>query len=124
VCRQPAAASPAPDGVLLAQIRRALLRLGLGAGERGLDLLEGKLQLVLRQPLRARPELHALQLAQQVLQPLVPRRQRVPFGHNAVALRQRGQQHRPQHNGIIGHVRRWIATLAHRRRDYAAAVGV
>ena len=59
MCRQPAAAGPAPGGLLPAQLRRALLGLGLVAGERGLGLLEGELQLLLGQPLRARPELHA-----------------------------------------------------------------
>ena len=65
---------------------RALLGLRLGGGERGLDLLEGEPQLVLGQPLRARPELHALQLPQQVLQPLDPLHQRVALGAQAVAL--------------------------------------
>ena len=83
---QPAAPSPAPGGVLLALLGGALLGLGLVAGERGLDLLEGEPQLALRQPLRTWAELHALQLAQQVPQPLGPLRQRVPLGRDAVAL--------------------------------------
>ena len=100
--RQPAAARPAPGGAPLAQFGRALLRLSLGVGDRGLDLLEGELQLVLGQLLRAPAELHALQLAQQVLQPLVPRRQGVALGYRVVPLCPCRQQQRAQRRGIIG----------------------
>ena len=86
VRRQPAARGPAARGVLLALLGGALLGLGLGGGERGFGLLEGEPQLVLGQSLRARPELHALQLLQQVLQPLDPRHQCVALGAQAVAL--------------------------------------
>ena len=82
----PAAGRAQPGAVLLALLGGALLGLGPVAGERGFDLLEGEPQLVLGQPLRARAELHALQLLQQVLQPLGPLRQRVPLGRDAVAL--------------------------------------
>jgi hypothetical protein len=84
------ARGPAAGGVLLALLGGALLcrRLGLrlGGGERGLDLLEGEPQLVFGQPLGARPELHAPELLQQVLQKLDPLHQRVALGAQAVAL--------------------------------------
>ncbi len=109
VRRQAAAARPAASRVLLAQVGRALLRLGLGVGDRGLDLREGELQLIRGQLLRASAELHALQLAQQVPQPLVPRRQRVALGRDAVTfcrdtvpLRPGHQQQRAQRRRIIG----------------------
>jgi hypothetical protein len=131
-------AQPGAGGVLFALLGGALLGLGLGVGERGLDLLEGELQLLVGQPLRARPELHALQLAQQVLQSLDPLRQRVPLGDDTVALgcqgipRNRssitlapgGQEQCPQHRGILWKSLRRFAAATHRPRVYAAAVGL
>ena len=86
-CRRGAARrSPAALLLLVAQCRRALGPLGRVLGERRLDLLEGEQQLLLGEPLRLRSELPALQLQQQVLEPLILGRQRVAFGGDASKL--------------------------------------
>jgi hypothetical protein len=115
VRRQPAAARPAPGGVRLAQFGRALLCLGLVAGQARLDLLERELQLVLGQALRAASELHALQLVQQVPQLLVPRGQRVALLGQRLALGHGRRQQRAQRLGIVGQALH-VETGAHRRR--------
>jgi hypothetical protein len=116
VRRQAPTAGPTPFGLLPAQLRRALAGLGLVGSERRLGLLEGEQQLVFGQPLRSAPELHPLELRQQMLQPLVLRCQRVALARKAVALggeRVAGlpgrQEQRAQRGGIVRQCRRVVA---------------
>ena len=74
----------------------------LGGRDRGLDVGEGELQLLLRQALRPPPELVALQSPQQVPEPVVRRLQRVPLGDCAVALGDGLEQQSAQDGGIVG----------------------
>ena len=71
VRRQRAAVGAAFRGALMPQGRIALLRTGLALCDRGLQILEAEVQLLLRQSFRLPAELQALQLQQQVPQPLV-----------------------------------------------------
>jgi hypothetical protein len=71
VRRQCAAAGTPLGGIVLAQPWIALLRLGLGFGDRLLDRFEAQLQLFLRQTLRAGAEMQASELQQQMTQPVI-----------------------------------------------------
>ena len=121
-------AGPAPLLLLLPQARRLLAGLRRIARERRLDLLEGEQQLVLGKLLRLPPELPALQLQQQVLQPLVLGRQGVALGGDApklgaerVDLRQRPEQKSAQRRGILRQCRRVVSPGAHRAMDSTQA---
>lgn len=61
VRRQRATVGAALRGPRTPQVRIALLRLGLARCDRGLQILEAELQLLLRQPFRLPAELQALQ---------------------------------------------------------------
>ena len=97
--RAPQAAGPGPDATDLPADATSPDH---SFGDRGLDLREGELQLILGQLLRAPAELHALQLAQQVLQPLVPLRQDIALSDRIVPLRPGRQQQRAHRRGVIG----------------------
>ena len=62
---------PALGRPCLLQRRIALLRLGLALGDGLLEVLQAELHLLLRQALGLGAELHALELEQQVPQPVV-----------------------------------------------------
>ena len=116
MCRQRATVRPPLGCPRLLQRRIALLRLGLALGDGLLEVLQAELQLLLGQALGPGAELHALELEQQVPQPVVLRGQRVPLGGNSVALSSGGvsfsghavpfgpgrQQQRPQRVGRLG----------------------
>jgi hypothetical protein len=115
--RQPAATGTATLGLVVAQRRRCLARLGRVLRQRRLDLLEREQQLLLGELLGLRAELQALQLQQQVMQPLVPARQRVTFGDQRADLRQRLDQPRAQRRSILRQARRVVIRGAHRATD-------
>lgn len=114
---QSAAAGPAALGLALLQGRGGLARPGRVAGQRRLDLLEREQQLLLRQPLRLRPELPALQLQQQVLQPLILTRQRIALSNQVVDLHQGLEQQR----GVFWQARRAVHRGAHRATESTLA---
>ena len=65
---------------------RALLRLGLELCDRNLEVVDAELQLRLGQTLGSAAKLQALELEQQVTQPVVLLRQRITFGRHRVTL--------------------------------------
>ncbi len=105
VRRQRATVGAALRGARTPQVRIALLRLGLARYDRGLQILEAELQLLLRQPFRLPAELQALQLYQQVSQPVVLVRQRVALLGQYIAFGHRRQHQRAQRRDIGGQVR-------------------
>jgi len=66
-----AAAGAALSGTALPQPRVGLLLLGLGGGNRLLEIFQRQAELIGIEPLRVPAELHALQLADQLAQPVV-----------------------------------------------------
>jgi hypothetical protein len=92
--------------------RISLVVVGLGGGNGLLDILKRQMQLVRIELLRAAAKLGALQLVEQMLQPVVLRLQVIAFGPRGIALGVRLRKQRLQH-GDIG--RRRIGTLAHAR---------
>jgi hypothetical protein len=99
------------------QRRILLLRFGLAPRQRLLDVLKGELQLVGIELLRAPAELGTLQLAQQMVQPLVPLERAVALGtggvalgHGPVALAHRAADQGAQRFDVIG---KEVGGLAH-----------
>lgn len=92
--------------------RISLVVASLGDGNGLLDIFKRQMQLVRIELLRAAAKLGALQLMEQMLQPVVLRLQVIAFGPRSAALGARLRKHRLQH-GDIG--RRRIGTFAHAR---------
>ena len=93
--------------------RRVLLVLGgLIAGDGLLDVLERQKQLLRVELLRAATELRALQLAQQMPQPIHLRQRLVALDDRGVALRACHREERLQRLGVG---RKLIGDLAHVR---------
>jgi hypothetical protein len=84
--RQRPAAHAAPDSARLAQRRVALLGLRLLLGNRLLEVLKTELQLLIGQTLGLAAELQALQLQQQMMQPLILRLQRIAVSASRSAI--------------------------------------
>jgi hypothetical protein len=100
--RQRAAARSALGRTVAAQIGITFLRLGVTFGDGLLKRFEAQLQLLLRQPLGLRTELHAPELQQQMAQPVVLRQQGITFHRQRIALDNRRQHQRAQCRGIFG----------------------
>jgi hypothetical protein len=86
-------ASPRPARV-------SLVVVGLGGGNRLLDILKREMQLVRIKLLRAGAKLRALQLPQQMLQANILRLQVIALRNHGVALGARFQKERLQRCGI------------------------
>ncbi len=82
---QRAPARPALGRALALQGGIALLAFRLALGDRLLEVLQAELQLRLGQALGPGAELHALEPQQQMPQPVVPARQRIPLGGHPAA---------------------------------------
>ena len=87
--------------------------LGLGGGNRLLDILKRQMQLVRIELLRATAKLRALQLAQQMLQAIILRLQVIALCQGGVPLRARLCQERLQRCDIGWQLRCGIAHAQH-----------
>ena len=84
------------------RLRLALFRFGRAARERLLDVFQGKLQLVGVEFFGAPAELHPLQLAQQLTQPIVLLGQHVALSPRRVALGGHATQQVVQRFNVLG----------------------
>ena len=85
-------------------------KLGLGPCHRLLDLFQRELQLVGIEPLRAAPEAGALQLTQEMAQPVVLLHRLIARRDRGIALRQYGSNQRAQRLDVVGN---WFGGVAH-----------
>ncbi len=129
---------------MLTNVGIALLGLGIAAGDRGLDVLEAELHLLVGQAFGSASELQPSELEQEMAKPIVLRLQRVALGAQSVTLRRQGIALRRQHIALrgerveLGHHRQHqvaqrvgldrqlagiVATAWHRRESYAATLG-
>ena len=84
------------------QLRLRLLLFGLGRGNRLLEILQRQAELIGIEPLRVPAELHALQLADQLAQPVVLLGEPGLLGAFGIALGPRRQHQRTQRRDILG----------------------
>jgi hypothetical protein len=101
VLGQRAAASPARLGAGALEGRIGLLLLGLGFGDRLFDILQHKIELIRVELFRAPAELQALQLADQVAQPVILTGELRLFGALGVAFSTGLGEQRAQRGNLV-----------------------